>query len=111
MEMKDEIRTAPRDRVYAALNDPDIESLQPAAGTDPPFRHRTGAKVVLEVVGEGEVRRQCHADNSQAPERGSLMGEGSGVAGFARRSGCRAGLQGGSASCCAKPRPISAARS
>ena len=89
MEMKDEIRiAAPRDRVYAALNDPDIlKACIP--GCEELIRHsdtELEAKVVLKV---GPVKAKFGGnvtlDNSQAPERFSLTGEGSGgVAGFAK---------------------------
>ena len=89
MEMKDEIRIeAPRDRVYAALNDPDIlKACIP--GCEELIRHsdtELEAKVVLKV---GPVKAKFGGnvtlDNSQAPERFSLTGEGSGgVAGFAK---------------------------
>ena len=89
MEMKDEIRiAAPRDRVYAALNDPDIlKACIP--GCEELIRHsdtELEAKVVLKV---GPVKAKFGGnvtlDNSRAPERFSLTGEGSGgVAGFAK---------------------------
>ena len=89
MEMKDEIRIeAPRDTVYAALNDPDIlKACIP--GCEELTRHSDSeleAKVVLKI---GPVKARFAGnvtlDNSQAPQRFSLTGEGSGgVAGFAK---------------------------
>lgn len=89
MEMKDEIRIeAPRDRVYAALNDTEIlKACIP--GCEELIRHsdtELEAKVVLKI---GPVKAKFGGnvtlDNSQAPERFSLSGEGSGgVAGFAK---------------------------
>lgn len=89
MEMKDEIRIeAPRDRVYEALNDPQVlkacipgcEELEKNADDE------LEAKVTLKV---GPVKAKFGGkvtlDKSQAPERFSLAGEGSGgVAGFAK---------------------------
>ena len=89
MEMKDEIRVeAPRDRVYEALNDPQVlkacipgcEELEKNADDE------LEAKVTLKV---GPVKAKFGGkvtlDKSQAPERFSLAGEGSGgVAGFAK---------------------------
>jgi len=89
MEMKDEIRIeAPRDRVYAALNDPDTlkecipgcEELIKNSDTE------LEAKVTLKI---GPVKAKFGGnvtlDKSNAPERFSLTGEGSGgVAGFAK---------------------------
>jgi carbon monoxide dehydrogenase subunit G len=89
MEMKDEIRIeAPRDRVYAALNDPETlkecipgcEELIKNSDTE------LEAKVTLKV---GPVKAKFGGnvtlDQSDAPERFSLKGEGSGgVAGFAK---------------------------
>ena len=89
MEMKDEILIeAPRDRVYAALNDTDIlKACIP--GCEELIRHSENeleARVVLKV---GPVKARFGGkvtlDNSLAPARFSLSGEGSGgVAGFAR---------------------------
>ena len=71
MEMKDEIRiAAPRDRVYAALNDPDIlKACIP--GCEELIRHsdtELEAKVVLKV---GPVKAKFGGnvtlDNSRAP--------------------------------------------
>jgi carbon monoxide dehydrogenase subunit G len=89
MELSDEIRIpAPRDRVYAALNDPDVlracipgcESLTKLSDTD------LEAKVTLKV---GPVKAsfggKVKLDKAGAPGRFSLSGEGSGgVAGFAK---------------------------
>jgi len=89
MEMKDEIRIeAPRDRVYAALNDPDIlkESIP---GCEELLKHsdtELEAKVTLKI---GPVKAKFGGnvtlDKSNAPGQFSLSGEGSGgVAGFAK---------------------------
>ncbi len=89
MELSDEIRIpAPRDRVYAALNDPDVlkacipgcESLTKLSDTD------LEAKVTLKI---GPVRAsfggKVRLDQAGAPGRFSLSGEGNGgVAGFAK---------------------------
>lgn len=89
MEMKDEIRIeAPRDRVYAALNDPDTlkecipgcEELIKNSDTE------LEAKVTLKI---GPVKAKFGGnvtlDKSNAPGRFSLTGEGTGgVAGFAK---------------------------
>ncbi|GAB4351836.1 MAG: carbon monoxide dehydrogenase subunit G [Oricola sp.] len=89
MEMKDEIRIeAPRDRVYAALNDPDI-LRQSIPGCEELIKNsdtELEAKVTLKI---GPVKAKFGGnvtlDNSNAPERFSLTGEGSGgVAGFAK---------------------------
>ena len=89
MEMKDEIRIeAQRDRVYAALNDPDtLKACIP--GCEELIQHsdtELEAKVVLKI---GPVKAKFGGnvtlDKSQAPDRFSLAGEGSGgVAGFAK---------------------------
>ncbi|WP_343078840.1 carbon monoxide dehydrogenase subunit G [Ostreiculturibacter nitratireducens] len=89
MELADEILIpAPRDTVYAALNDPEIlkasipgcEELVKESDTE------LEAKVVLKV---GPVKARFSGkvtlDTTGAPERFSLRGEGSGgVAGFAK---------------------------
>jgi carbon monoxide dehydrogenase subunit G len=89
MELSDEIRIpAPRDRVYAALNDPDVlracipgcESLTKLSDTD------LEAKVTLKV---GPVKAsfggKVRLDHAGAPARFSLSGEGNGgLAGFAK---------------------------
>jgi hypothetical protein len=89
MELADEIViNAPRDRVYAALNDPEVlkrcipgcEELIKHSDTD------LEAKVVLKI---GPVKARFGGkvtlDNSGAPGAFSLTGEGSGgTAGFAR---------------------------
>ncbi len=89
MELSDEIViNAPRDRVYAALNDPDIlkecipgcEELVKHSDTD------LEAKVVLKI---GPVKARFGGkvtlDTAGAPGAFSLSGEGSGgTAGFAR---------------------------
>lgn len=89
MEMKDEIRIeAPRARVYDALNDPDILK-QCIPGCEELIKHsdtELEAKVLLKV---GPVKARFGGnvtlDKTDAPERFSLSGEGSGgVAGFAK---------------------------
>jgi len=89
MELEDEIFIkAPRDVVYAALNDPEIlkecipgcEELTKESDTE------LKAKVVLKI---GPVKATFGGavtlDPSEAPERFSLVGEGNGgVAGFAK---------------------------
>ena len=89
MELADEIViNAPRDRVYAALNDPEVlkrcipgcEELIKHSDTD------LEAKVVLKI---GPVKARFGGkvtlDNSGAPGAFSLTGEGSGgTAGFAK---------------------------
>lgn len=89
MDLSDEILiAAPRDRVYAALNDPVI--LKAAIpGCEDLIRHSDTdleAKVLLKI---GPVKARFGGkvtlDPSQAPGRFSLTGEGNGgVAGFAR---------------------------
>ncbi|MEZ5879310.1 MAG: carbon monoxide dehydrogenase subunit G [Nitratireductor sp.] len=89
MELKDEIRIeAPRERVYAALNDPEIlkeaipgcQELNKQSDTD--LEAKVGLKVgPVKATFAGKVK----LDPSGAPDRFSLTGEGSGgVAGFAR---------------------------
>ncbi|MGY6644367.1 MAG: CoxG family protein [Salinarimonas sp.] len=91
MELKEEILIpAPRDRVYAALNDPEIlkESIP---GCEELIKHsdtELEAKVVLKI---GPVKARFGGnvtlDPSGAPEQFSLVGEGSGgAAGFAKGS-------------------------
>lgn len=89
MELQDEIRiSAPRDKVYAALNDPDILK-QCIPGCEELIKHsdtELEAKVVLKV---GPVKARFSGnvvlDSSQAPDRFSLQGEGNGgIAGFAK---------------------------
>ncbi|MFZ2102600.1 MAG: carbon monoxide dehydrogenase subunit G [Oricola sp.] len=89
MELKDEVRiAAPRDTVYAALNDPEILK-QCIPGCEELIKHsdtELEAKVVLKI---GPVKAKFGGkvtlDPSQAPERFSLTGEGSGgAAGFAK---------------------------
>ncbi len=89
MELQDEIRIeAPRDVVYAALNDPEIlkqcipgcQELEKTSDTD------LVAKVVLKI---GPVKAtfggKVKLDPSKAPEKFSLTGEGSGgIAGHAK---------------------------
>jgi carbon monoxide dehydrogenase subunit G len=89
MELKDEVRiAAPRDHVYAALNDPDILK-ECIPGCEELTKHsdtELEAKVLLKI---GPVKARFGGtvtlDKSQAPDRFSLTGEGSGgVAGFAK---------------------------
>ncbi|HEY9039037.1 MAG TPA: carbon monoxide dehydrogenase subunit G [Roseovarius sp.] len=89
MELKDEIIiNAPRDEVYAALNDPEIlrdcipgcEELTKTSDTE------LAAKVVLKI---GPVKAKFNGDVTLSPdappERFSLTGQGNGgVAGFAK---------------------------
>ena len=89
MELSDEIMIpAPRDKVYAALNDPDVlkdcipgcEELEKTSDTD------LAAKVRLKI---GPVKARFGGtvtlDPSEAPERFSLTGQGNGgAAGFAK---------------------------
>jgi carbon monoxide dehydrogenase subunit G len=90
MELKEEILIPARDRVYAALNDPEIlkESIP---GCEELIKHsdtELEAKVVLKI---GPVKARFGGnvtlDPSGAPEQFSLVGEGSGgAAGFAKGS-------------------------
>jgi len=89
MELSDEIRVnAPKDRVYAALNDPEVlrlcipgcEELEQLSPTE------LAAKVVLKI---GPVKARFSGtvtlDPSEAPDAFSLSGEGKGgAAGFAK---------------------------
>lgn len=89
MELADTIViNAPRDRVYAALNDPEILK-QCIPGCEELIRHSATemeAKVVLKI---GPVKARFGGkvtlETSGAPEHLSLTGEGNGgTAGFAR---------------------------
>lgn len=89
MELKDEIRiAAPKDQVYAALNDPDILK-KCIPGCEELIKHsdtELEAKVTLKI---GPVKARFSGnvvlDPSNAPDSFSLQGEGSGgVAGFAK---------------------------
>lgn len=89
MELSDEIRiAAPRDVVYAALNDPEV-LRQCIPGCEELIQHsptELEAKVVLKI---GPVKAkfagEVTLDKSNAPEAFSLMGEGKGgAAGFAK---------------------------
>lgn len=89
MELQDEIRiAAPRDQVYAALNDPEILK-KCIPGCEELIKHsdtELEAKVTLKI---GPVKARFSGnvvlDPSQAPEGFSLQGEGNGgVAGFAK---------------------------
>jgi hypothetical protein len=91
MELSEEIRiNAPRDRVYAALNDPEI-LRQCIPGCEELVKHSDTdleAKVALKV---GPVKARFSGrvtlDPSNAPESFSLSGEGKGgPAGFAKGS-------------------------
>lgn len=89
MELQDEITiSAPRDKVYAALNDPDILK-RCIPGCEELIKHsdtELEAKVLLKI---GPVKARFSGnvilDPGKAPDGFSLKGEGSGgVAGFAR---------------------------
>jgi len=89
MELQDEIRiAAPRDQVYAALNDPEILK-KCIPGCEELIKHsdtELEAKVTLKI---GPVKARFSGnvvlDPSQAPDSFSLQGEGNGgVAGFAK---------------------------
>lgn len=89
MELKDEIRiAAPRERVYRALNDPDVlkdalpgcEEIEKISDTE------YTAKILVKI---GPVKARFSGkvtlDPSGAPEHFSLQGEGTGgAAGFAK---------------------------
>lgn len=89
MELQDEVRiSAPRDRVYAALNDPEIlKTCIP--GCEELVKHsdtELEAKVLLKI---GPVKARFGGkvilDRSNAPDGFSLKGEGNGgAAGFAK---------------------------
>ena len=89
MELNDEVViNAPRDQVYAALNDPEILK-ECIPGCEELIQHsdtELEAKVVLKV---GPVKARfggtVNLDKTGAPEQFSLTGEGSGgTAGFAK---------------------------
>lgn len=89
MELQDEVRiSAPREKVYAALNDPEILQ-QCIPGCDELVKHsdtELEAKVVLKI---GPVKAKFTGtvtlDPENPPERFSLTGEGNGgIAGFAK---------------------------
>ena len=89
MELQDEIRiSAPRDKVYAALNDPAILK-QCIPGCEELIKHsdtELEAKVVLRI---GPVKASFNGnvvlDSSEAPDKFSPTGEGNGgIAGFAK---------------------------
>jgi len=89
MELQDEIRiSAGRDKVYAALNDPEILK-QCIPGCEEIIKHsdtELEAKVVLKI---GPVKAKfvgnVTLDSSAAPDKFSLSGEGNGgMAGFAK---------------------------
>ncbi len=89
MELQDEIRiAAPRDVVFAALNDPEILK-ECIPGCEELIKHsdtELEAKVVLKI---GPVKAKfsgnVELDPSQAPGHFSLTGEGNGgMAGFAK---------------------------
>ena len=89
MELNDEVRIgAPRDVVYAALNDPDIlrECIPGCEELEKTGDNELQAKVVLKI---GPVKAKFGGkvtlDPRDAPDRFSLKGEGNGgVAGFAK---------------------------
>ncbi|MCA0929633.1 SRPBCC family protein [Ruegeria profundi] len=89
MELSDEIRiAAPRDVVYRALNNPEIlqECIPGCEELTQNSPEELAAKVVLKI---GPVKAkfagEVTLDNSNAPERFSLTGEGKGgAAGFAK---------------------------
>ena len=89
MEMHDEIRiAAPKERVYAALNDPEVlkASIPGCKELNKTSDDELEAKVQLAV---GPVKAtfggKVRLDNSGAPDRFTLSGEGNGgVAGFAK---------------------------
>ncbi len=89
MELQDEIRiSAPRDEVYAALNDPEVlrQCIPGCEELTKTSDDELEAKVLLKV---GPVKARfggtVKLDKSGAPEKFSLSGEGSGgTAGFAR---------------------------
>lgn len=89
MELKDEITiNAPMDRVYAALNDPEILQ-QCIPGCEELIKHSDSeleAKVVLKI---GPVKARfggaVELDTSGAPDAFSLTGQGNGgAAGYAK---------------------------
>ena len=89
MELQDELRiAAPRDQIYAALNDPEILK-KCIPGCEELIKHsdtELEAKVTLKI---GPVKARFSGnvvlDPSQAPGSFSLQGEGNGgVAGFAK---------------------------
>ncbi|MCB1493265.1 MAG: carbon monoxide dehydrogenase subunit G, partial [Rhodobiaceae bacterium] len=89
MELQDEVHiAAPRETVYAALNDPEILK-QCIPGCEELIKHSDNeleAKVVLKI---GPVKAKFGGnvtlDTSQAPDRFSLTGEGvGGPAGYAK---------------------------
>lgn len=89
MELKDEILIpAPREVVYAALNDPEVlrQSIPGCEELEKTGENELEAKVVLKI---GPVKARFAGkvtlDPSEAPEKFTLSGEGSGgAAGFAR---------------------------
>ncbi|KUJ76633.1 SRPBCC family protein [Ruegeria profundi] len=89
MELSDEIRiAAPRDVVYRALNNPEVlqECIPGCEELTQNSPEELAAKVVLKI---GPVKAkfagEVTLDNSNAPERFSLTGEGKGgAAGFAK---------------------------
>lgn len=89
MELEDEIRiSAPRDKVYESLNDPEVLK-QCIPGCEELVKHsdtELEAKVVVKI---GPVKAKFSGnvtlDPTQAPDRFSLVGEGNGgIAGFAK---------------------------
>ena len=89
MEMSDEIRIpAPRDKVYDALNDPEILK-QCIPGCEEIIKHsdtelEATVKIKLGPV-KAKFKGNITLDPTEAPERFSLVGEGNGgIAGFAK---------------------------
>ena len=89
MELADEIViNAPRDRVYAALNDPEILK-QSIPGCEELIKHSDNELEATVVLKVGPVQARfsgtVRLDQSGAPDSFSLTGEGNGgTAGFAR---------------------------
>lgn len=89
MELKDEVHIdAPRDVVFAALNDTDIlkASIPGCEELERVGENELAAKVLLKI---GPVKARFAGtvllDPSEAPERFSLTGQGNGgIAGFAK---------------------------
>ena len=89
MDLHDEIFiAAPRDKVYAALNDPEIlkECIPGCEELTKDSETELSAKVTLKI---GPVKAKFNGDvnldPSDAPQRFSLTGEGNGgIAGFAK---------------------------
>ncbi len=97
MELADEIKiSAPKDRVYAALNDPDVLQ-QCIPGCEELIKHsdtELEAKVLLKV---GPVKARFGGrvtlDTEGAPDRFSLSGQGSGGAAGHAKGGADVSLE------------------